>query len=85
MQTWVPFTVNLCRNGRDRLARQMDQGRAGLPPARQLLCLGPGRPRAQALLDEQLRTDWPRVLGQLLDQAHPLHQEICRPIAQTYY
>ena len=41
--------------------------------------------RAQALLDEQLRTPWPRLLGGLLDQAHPLHKEICRPIAQTYY
>ena len=41
--------------------------------------------RTQQLLEEQLRTDWPRLLGQLLDQAHPLHREICRPIAQTYY
>ena len=32
-----------------------------------------------------MRTNWPRVLGDLLDQAHPLHREICRPIAQTYY
>ena len=24
-------------------------------------------------------------VGRLLDQAHPLHREICRPIAQTYY
>jgi hypothetical protein len=23
--TWFPFTVDLCLNGRDRLARQMDK------------------------------------------------------------
>ena len=28
VQTWFPFTVDLCLNGRDRLARQM--GQAGL-------------------------------------------------------
>jgi hypothetical protein len=41
--------------------------------------------RAQALLDEQLRTDWPTVLGQLLDQAHPLHARISAPLGRDYY
>jgi hypothetical protein len=40
---------------------------------------------AQALLDEQLQTDWPRVLDELLALAHPLHAEICRPLGQHYY
>jgi hypothetical protein len=85
VQTWFPFTVDLCLNGRDRLARQMDQ--AGLAYRQRDNCFVwvQEAVRAQALLDEQLRTDWPRVLGRLLDQAHPLHAEICRPIAQTYY
>ena len=85
VQTWFPFTVDICLNGRDRLARQMDA--AGLAYRQRnngfLWVSDPSR--AQALLDEQLRTDWPRVLGRLLDQAHPLHREICRPIHQTYY
>jgi hypothetical protein len=85
VQTWFPFTVDICLNGRDRLARQMDQ--AGIAYRQRANCFVwvQEAARAQALLDEQLRTDWPRVLGGLLDQAHPLHAEICRPIAQTYY
>jgi hypothetical protein len=85
VQTWFPFTVDICLNGRDRLARQMDQ--AGIAYRQRANCFVwvQEAARAQALLDEQLRTDWPRVLGALLDQAHPLHAEICRPIAQTYY
>ena len=85
VQTWFPFTVDLCLNGRDRLARQMDQ--AGIAYRQRDNCFVwvQDALRAQALLDEQLRTDWPCVLGRLLDQAHPLHAEICRPIAQTYY
>jgi hypothetical protein len=85
VQTWFPFTVDICLNGRDRLARQMDG--AGLAYRQRDNCFvwvqDPAH--AQRLLDEQLRTDWPRLLGRLLDQAHPLHREICRPIGQTYY
>jgi hypothetical protein len=85
VQTWFPFTVDVCLNGRDRLARQMDH--AGLAYRQRDNCFVWVQEvaRAQALLDAQLRTDWPRVLGGLLNQAHPLHAEICRPIAQTYY
>ncbi len=85
VQTWFPFTVDLCLNGRDWLARQMDA--AGLAYRQRDNCFVwvEDARRAQQLLEEQLRADWPRLLGQLLDQAHPLHREICRPIAQTYY
>jgi len=85
VQTWFPFTVDLCLNGRDRLARQMDQ--AGLAYRQRDNCFVwvQDAPGAQRLLDQQLRTDWPRLLNRLLDQAHPLHKEICRPIAQSYY
>ena len=85
VQTWFPFTVDLCLNGRDRLARQLDA--AGLAYRQRDNCFVwvQDAARAQALLDEQLRTDWPRLLGGLLEQAHPLHAEICRPIGQTYY
>ena len=85
VQTWFPFTVDLCLNGRDRLARQMDA--AGLAYRQRDNCFVwvEDAARAQVLLDQQLRTDWPGVLGHLLDQAHPLHKEICRPIGQTYY
>ena len=84
-QTWFPFTVDLCRNGRDRLARQMDKAGLAYRPRDNCFVWVQEAARAQALLDEQLRTDWPGVLGRLLDQAHPLHAEICRPIGQTYY
>lgn len=85
VQTWLPFTVDLCLNGRDRLARQLDA--AGLAYRQRDNCFVwvEDAPRAQALLDAPLRTDWPRLLGRLLDQAHPLHAEICRPIGQTCY
>jgi hypothetical protein len=85
VQTWFPFTVDVCLNGREWLARQMD--RAGLRYEQRDNCfVRVSDPvRAQALLDEQLRTDWPKVLGALLTQAHPLHAELSAPLGRDYY
>jgi len=85
VQTWFPFTLDICLNGRERLARQMDA--AGLAYRQKDNCfVWVSEPaRAQALLEEQLQTDWRRVLWRLLNAAHPLHAEICRPISQSYY
>jgi hypothetical protein len=40
---------------------------------------------AQALFDRQLRSDWPAVCNCLVRDFHPVHQEICRPLAVPYY
>ena len=85
VQTWFPFTVEVGLNGREWLARQMD--RAGLTYEQRDNCFVrvSDPERAQALLDEQLRTDWGRALQPLLAAAHPLHAELGRPLGQSYY
>jgi len=85
VQTWFPFTVDVCLNGRHWLGRQMDA--AGLRYEQRGNCfVRVSDPiRAQALLDEQLKSDWPKLLDALLDQAHPLHAELARPSGQRYY
>lgn len=71
LQTWFPFTVHVGMNGREWLARQMD-GR-GLRYRRRDNCFTwiEDWARAQQLMDEQLRTDWPGLLNRLLEQANP--------------
>lgn len=85
LQTWFPFLVQVCLNGREWLARQMDQ--AGLAYRRHDNSFPwiENLPRAQALMDEQLRTDWPALLRPLVEQCHPLHAEITQPIERDYY
>lgn len=85
VQTWFPFTVDICLNGRQWLARQMT--RAGLRFEQRDNCfVRVSDPvRAQALLDEQLKTDWPKALDALLSAAHPLHPELEAPLGQCYY
>lgn len=85
VQTWLPFAVDVCLNGRDWLARQMTA--AGLRYDQRDNCFVriSDPVRAQALCDEQLKTDWPKALDALLDLAHPLHVQLGQPIGQRYY
>ena len=85
VQTWFPFTIDLCINGREWLARQMD--RAKIAYCRRENCFPEIEDwrKAQSLADSQLKTDWQKQLGAILDQVHPTHQEICAPISQQYY
>lgn len=71
LQTWFPFTVHVGMNGREWLARQMDK--IGLRYERRDNCFSwiEDWARAQQLMDEQLRTDWPGLLNRLLGEANP--------------
>jgi hypothetical protein len=71
LQTWFPFTMQVCLNGREWLARQMDQ--RGLAYQRRANCFVwlQDWEAAQRLCAEQLRTDWPALLNRLAHQANP--------------
>jgi hypothetical protein len=71
LQTWFPFNVHVGMNGREWLARQMDQ--VGMKYCRRDNCFTwvEDWARAQQLLNKQLRTDWSALLNRLLHQANP--------------
>ena len=85
LQTWFPFGIQVCLNGRHWLARQLD--RAGIAYVQRENCFPwiADVPRAQALARAQLRTCWPALLQPLLEQCHPHAQELCHPLALGYY
>jgi len=85
LQTWFPFLIQVCLNGREWLARQMDA--AGVRYRREDNCFTwvADVAQAQALLDQQHQTDWTRLMRPLVELCHPLHPEIARPIARDYY
>lgn len=85
VQTWLPFAVDICLNGREWLARQL--AGEGLRYDKRDNCFVrlSDCGRAQQLCDEQLKTDWARVLDELLDAALPMHRELGAPIGQRYY
>ena len=85
LQTWFPFAIHVCLNGRHWLARQLDQ--AGIDYLQRENCFTwiSDMSRAQALARQQLQSSWPRLLQPLVDQCHPHAAELCRPLALSYY
>ena len=85
LQTWAPFTVHVCINGREWLARQLAAKR--IPFQQRDNCfvdVGCSR-RAQTLLDSQLRTDWAGLLDGLLRKVHPTHATLFGDRPLDYY
>ena len=85
IQTWFPFPIQICLNGREWLARQMDT--AKLAYRRQDNCFPwlAHYGQAQQLLDQQLHTDWPALLNQIATQLNPVHEEIFARFPLQYY
>ena len=85
LQTWFPFTIHICLNGREWLARQMDA--AGLAYVQRDNCFVQlaNVAQAQALLDQQLRRNWNSFLNRLVAQVHPTHRQLFRDLPTSYY
>jgi hypothetical protein len=60
-------------NGREWLSRTMDQERLRYQRGNNKILWVEDWQRAQQLLEEQLRTNWPTVLDAWQQQVHPLH------------
>ena len=85
LQTWFPFQVMVCVNGRLWLARQLDRAGVNYLQRENSFVRIQDLARAQALAQAQLRVHWPTRLQELLTDCHPLAAEIGRPLAQSYY
>jgi hypothetical protein len=85
IQTWFPFAIQVCLNGREWLARTMDQ--AGMDYAQRDNCFVwlEDPVGAQRLMDQQLRVAWPELLDDVARGLNPAHAEMfaARPI--EYY
>jgi hypothetical protein len=76
IQTWLPLNVHIVLNGREWLSRQLTQ--ANIPFQRRDNCLPwvADFERAQALLDRQVASQWPKLLDRLLHRACPALSEL---------
>lgn len=85
IQSWFPLNVQVCLNGREWLARQMD--REGLKYYRQDNCFPwlQDYQRAGQLLQDQLKTDWAKRLQGIAEGLNRYHQEIFQKYPTSYY
>lgn len=76
LRSWFPFDVQICLNGREWLARQMDQAGLGYQRADNCFTQVGDFPAAQALLDAQLTSDWATLLTGIVAPLFPLREEL---------
>lgn len=85
IETWFPFSIQICMNGREWLACQMD--RAGIGYRKQDNCfpwIGDWE-QAQKLMDTQLQAKWPELLDGIASQLNPIHDQIFQHFPLGYY
>jgi hypothetical protein len=85
LQSYLPFDMQVCLNGREWLARQLARRGVGFERADNCLTQLDAPALAQQLLDEQLRTAWPATLDALRTRIHPLHEDIFRASPMSYW
>lgn len=85
IQTWFPFAIQICLNGREWLARQMAEVGIGHQKRDNCFVWVEDWVRAQQLLDEQLHADWPALLNQVARRLNPHHEELFAKLPIEYY
>jgi len=85
IQTWFPFTIQICINGREWLSRQMK--RSGIRYVQQDNCFSEisDIKKAQHLMNSQLGTDWQNLLGGVAERLNPSHDKIFKNFPIDYY
>ncbi len=85
LQTWFPFNVQVCLNGREWLARQLEKRHADFRRVDNCFTVLGNPQLAQRLMDEQLETAWPDALAAVARSLNPLHDDIFKAAPMDYY
>jgi hypothetical protein len=85
IQTWFPFRVYVCLNGREWLARQMGQAKLHYVRRDNTFTWLEDLAQAQALFDQQLQANRPSLLDGLAGALNPAHAETFAKYPCRYY
>jgi hypothetical protein len=84
-QTWFPFTVFICLNGREWLARQMNAAGIGYVKRDNCFIDIADLPAAQQLAHAQLQTNWPTILDDWVSKTNRAHDLMFESLPMPYY
>ena len=85
LQSWFPFTLQIYVNGREWLARQLDQRRITYTRYDNKLTQVADLPTAQALCEKFAHRHWPRLLDAFARQVNPRLPAIRRAGFRSYF
>jgi hypothetical protein len=75
LQTWYPFDLQVCLNGREWLSRQLDKAGIGYVRQRNTFTQVDNLKAAQRMLQRQIHASWKSLLRGLVRSVHPLSRE----------
>lgn len=75
LQTWYPFSLQMCLNGREWLSRQLDAAGIGYRRERNCFTQIDDLPAAQRWMNRQLNAPWKSLLAELTQQVNPVASE----------
>ena len=76
VQTWFPFNIHICINGREWLSRQLDAAKIKYIKRENCFTRIADIDIAQSLCQQQLRTNWDRMLKGIAIQASPAYEKV---------
>jgi len=85
IQSWLPFSIQVCINGREWLAETLDKNGIGYRRHDNCFTSINDVAKAQRLMNRQLRISWPKVLERIQRQLNPLHGGMFRGLGVSYY
>lgn len=85
VQTYFPFNIQICLNGREWLARQLERERRAFKRVDNCFTWFDNPELAQRRMDRQLETHWPSVLDPIARAINPAHDAIFAAAPTQYY
>jgi len=85
IQTWFPFAIQICLNGREWLARSMTAAGLGYIKRDNCFTRLQDAGRAQRLMDRQVQSDWPDLLNSIARSLNPQHAATFAGFPMQYY
>jgi hypothetical protein len=85
IQTWLPFDIQICLNGREWLAKAMDKAKIDYIRRDNCFTWLEDCRKAQRLLDGQLKLNWAGRLDRIARQLNPAHARIFQKVPLDYY
>jgi len=85
IQSWLPFPIQICLNGREWLARMMDHHQIRYRQNDNCFTWIEDVAQAQQLMSRQLRISWPKALARIARQLNPAHGRMFRRFPAPYY
>lgn len=85
LQTWLPFTLQVCLNGRDWLAQQLTRARIPFTRVDNCITTVGDTAAAQRLLDQLATRRWAKVLRHVAERVNPLVRRRANLSLRSYY